>query len=135
MEEQQGYDLDAHDVRPMSQTGVEMTLLDPAGKATGVKLVVRGTDSAEYQDTLKAHVKRAVDRAPRKPTDEEKEAEFWELNATLLAGWSGLFSGGKEFAYSPANAARLIREHPYIFEQVLRFSRERANFLRGPARA
>lgn len=136
------YDLDAHDPRPKSQQGVEMELLDPAGKPTGIKLQVRGTDCDAYNAMLQDQVRREIERRPRKATEEEKNAEFWELHATLIAGWpSGTFTrkgpDGQRapFEYSPANAARLLEDYPYIFEQVRRFADKRANFLPGPEKS
>jgi hypothetical protein len=108
-------------------------LLDPAGRPTKVKLRVRGTDSAAYNDMLKEQVRRAVERQPRKATEEEKNAEFWELHATLIVGWTGMHLKGQPYDYTPENAARLLEEYSWVFEQVRRFADNRANFLPGPA--
>jgi hypothetical protein len=137
MEKQEGFDLSAVDIRPRSQEGVEMPLLDPAGRATGVILLVRGTDSDAYTEMFKEQVRRGVARAPRKQTEEEKNQEFWELHATLIAGWRGtrLMLGGKPLEYSPANAANLLEQYAWVWEQVRRFADNRANFLPGPSRS
>ena len=127
------YDLDHHDPRPKAQEGVEMPLLDPAGRRTPVVLRVRGTDCEAYNDKLKAQIRRRTERGPAKISEEERNAEFWELHATLLAGWSGLTKGGQPFEYSPKNAALLLEQHAYIFEQVRGFADHRANFLPGSA--
>jgi hypothetical protein len=129
------FDLDAHDPRPRAEEGVAMVLLDPRGRATAVTLQVRGTDCELYNALLQAHTRRRLERAPRKTTPAESEAEFYELHATLLAGWpAGTFQRkGQPFEYSPSNAAQLLRDYPYILEQVRRFADERANFLPGSA--
>lgn len=128
-----GFDLQSVDVRSRSQEGVEMPLIDPAGRPTGIVLLVRGTDCQAYSDMLKEQLRRATARAPRKPTEEERNAEFYELHATLVAGWQGkpMLLGGQPFEYSPANAAKLLEQYAWIFEQVRRFSDNRANFLPG----
>lgn len=133
MSEGAKFDLAAVDPRPRAQEGVDMPLLDPAGRETGVVLRVRGTDAKAYNDMLQEQLRRRVQRAPRKPTEEESNAEWYELHATLVAGWSGLYLAGQPFEYSPANAERLLREYAYIFEQVRRFADDRRNFLPGPA--
>jgi len=126
------FDLDAHDVRAKAQEGVWMTLLDPARRATGAQFLVRGSDAEEYQLMLKEQIKRWVSRAPQRPTEQEREFEFWELNATLVAGWKGLKTKTGLLVYSPAECQRLLKEQSYIFEQVRRFADDRANFLPGP---
>jgi hypothetical protein len=125
------FDLAKSDPRPRSEEGVDMLLLDPAGHATGVTLRVRGTDSRAYQDKLQQQTQRRMERGPRKATEAEGRAEHYELQATLLAGWTGLSLAGEPFAYSPKNAARLLEDYAYIHEQVVRFSLDRRNFLPG----
>lgn len=131
------FELDKVDVKPRSQEGVEMELLDPAGNPTGVILIVRGTDAAAYKDKLREHTKRAVDRASRAQTQEERDREFLELHATLIAGWKGkpLTRNGAALTYSQENAVSLLDQYDWIFEQVRRFADRRANFLPGPSAA
>lgn len=131
------FELDKVDVKPRSQEGVEMELLDPAGNPTGVILIVRGTDSEAYKDKLCEHTKRAVDRQSRAQTQGERDREFLELHATLIAGWKGkpLTRAGAPLPYSAENAASLLDQYDWIFEQVRRFADRRANFLPGPSTA
>lgn len=133
MSQETPFNVDAFDVRPKSQEGVWMTLLDPRRLPTGARFLIRGTDSDAYNDMLKAQIRRWADRAPRKATEDEKDAEFWELHATLIADWSGMATNDGPLPFSPAVAARLLKANSYIFEQVRRFADDRANFLPGPA--
>lgn len=128
----EGLDLETVDVRPLSQQGVPMVLMDPAGKPTKVTLLVRGTDCAAYDEKMKEHIRRGVDRA-RKATELERNHEFWDLHATLVAGWSGIKKGGQPLAYSHEAAAKLLEEYQWIFEQVRQFADRRANFLPAPS--
>lgn len=130
------FDLDGVDVRPRSQEGVEMPLLDPAGNDTGVILLVRGTDSEAYKDKMAEQVRRKMDRQGRNQTQEERNEEWWELHATLIADWRGvpMMRGGKPLEYSPKNAASFLEQYDWAFEQVRRFADRRANFLPGPAK-
>jgi hypothetical protein len=128
------FELDAVDVRPRAQEGAEMELLDPAGNPTGVILLVRGTDSEAYRSKMREQVQRQINRNGRKPTSEQRDQEFWELHATLIAGWKGraLMQGGKPLEYSADNAARFLEQYDWAFEQVRRFADKRENFLPGP---
>lgn len=129
------FELDAVDVRGRAQEGVDMLLLDPAGNDTGVVLVVRGFDSRAYKDVVERQLRHRTEIHPRKLSEAESKAEFYEENAALLAGWKGkpFTRGGKAFEYSPANAALLLQEYDWILEQVRAFARNRRNFLPGSA--
>lgn len=124
------------DYVPRQQEGVEMTYIDPYGKETLLKLRVRGTDSAAYTRALEDRVKAEMERGQRKQTDEEKDAEFWALQATMVCGWNykiALAEGQPGLEYSPANAALVLKARPDMWEQVRVFARDRANFLPGSA--
>lgn len=124
------------DYRPRQQDGVEMAYIAPDGKATPLKLRVRGTDAPAYQRALEDSVKAQMERGPRKQTDEEKDAEFWALQATMVCGWNAkivLVEGQPGLEYSAANAAQVLRARPDMWEQVRVFARDRANFLPGSA--
>lgn len=132
-------DLSGFDIRAPSQEGSEMRLLDPTGRETNVVFKVRGTDSEAYNGKMKEHLRRGVARAPRKPTEEERNAEFWELHATLVVSWSParirFDKGGEELDCTPSNVATVLERHSWILEQVQSFAYRRANFLPGPATA
>lgn len=131
-------DLSGFDLRVRSQEGTEMPLLDPAGRATNVAFGVRSTDSEAYNDKLKEQLRRDAERAPRKATEEERAAEFWELHATLVPWWKPakivFDKGGPALECTPANVAAVLERHQWVFEQVRRYSDKRANFLPGPAK-
>jgi murein L,D-transpeptidase YafK len=129
------FELDKVDVKPRSQEGVEMELLDPARKPTGVILIVRGTDSDAYKTKMREQIEaRANQRVDA--TFDQRNREFWELHATLVAGWKGraLMLGGKPLAYSQAAAAQFLEQYDWAYEQVREFANRRQNFLPGPAR-
>lgn len=122
------------DYRPRAQEGVEMTYVRPDGTPTPLKLRVRGTDSVAYQRKLEGNVKADMERGLVKQTAQEKETEFWELQATLLCGWTpriALEEGKPGVEYSEANAALLLRARADMWEQVRLFARNRENFLPG----
>jgi hypothetical protein len=133
-------DLSAFDTRARAQEGVDMPLLDPAGFATRAVLRVRGMDSQVYQDALTKFVRAGAERG-RKRTSEERDAEFLEVQATLVAGWSVdgkpaalvFEKDGKPLECTPANVARVLREHAWVLAQVIAFAERRQNFLPGSA--
>lgn len=128
-------DLSMFDGRAGAQEGVDMPLRNPLGQRTNVVLRVRGIDSQAYEDTSKAQIRRRNERLPASPTEAERTADFWQLQASLVAGWTParirFEKGGDELDCTPANVARVLEQHPWIFEQVMEFSRKRANFLPG----
>lgn len=124
------------DYRPRAQEGVEMTYIAPDGAPTPLKLRVRGTDSAAYQRALEDSVKAQMERGQRKQTDEEKDAEFWAMQGSLVCGWNyriALAEGQPGLEYSESNAAQVLRARPDMWEQVRVFARDRLNFLPGSA--
>lgn len=130
-------DLSGFDVRPKSQEGVEMPLLDPAGRTTNVVLGVRGIDSQAYADKAKEHIRRRTARAPSRASEAERNAEWWEQQATLVAWWKPekivFEKGGQPLQCTPANVAAVLEVHSWVYEQVLKVANDRANFLPGPA--
>lgn len=131
----QPFDLSTVDPKPRSNAGVEMQLLSAGRPVPNVFILVRGRDCDAYQLKSDDIVARDLARGQLKQTPEEKNAEFWELQATLVAGWRprlALAKGEQALEYSPQNAAKLLERHKWIFEQVLNFSRDRENFLPGP---
>lgn len=130
-------DLTKLDVKPRAQDGVEMALIDPAGNRTGAFLRVRGLDSQAYRERFEDQQRGRLERAGRKQSQDEKNAEFWELQGVLVCGWRPKLviapTDQAPLEYSHENAVRLLREHPFIWEQVYAFSQERANFLPGSA--
>lgn len=129
------FDLDAVDVRGRAQEGVEMPVLDLSGQDTGFVLLVRGFDSEAYKAVVERQLRHRVEIQPRKLTEAESKAEFYEEQATLVAGWKGKTPrrGGKPLEYSHANAMQLLRDFDFILEQVRTFARARRNFLPGSA--
>lgn len=134
-------DLSGLDIRPKAQEGVPMPLHSPAGQPTRVVFLVRGVDSEAYNATFRAQQERRRQLLPRKLTDAEKTAEHWQLQAALVAGWTVdgkpaaivLEKGGAPLECTPANVAKVLEQHTWIYEQVLSFATSRANFLPGPA--
>lgn len=133
-------DLSAFDTRERAQEGVDMPLLDPKGYPTGATVRVRGMDSQVYKGALEKFLSMSADLG-RKPTQEERDAEFLKVQANLVAGWhvngkpaALIFEkGGEALECTPANVARVLRDHAWVEQQVSQFAGRRANFLPGPA--
>jgi hypothetical protein len=80
-----------------------MVLLDPRGRPPPSSCRCAAPTASSTTRSCEAHTRRRLERAPRKTTPAESEAEFYELHATLLAGWpAGTFQRkGQPFEYSP----------------------------------
>lgn len=131
-------DLSGFDVRSQAQEGVEVALLDPAGRKTRVMLRVRGMDSQAYRDALDRYLRDGAERG-RARTQEERNEEFLSVQATLIAAWTidgkpaalVFEKGGKPLECTPENVAKVLREHSWVHGQVISFAERRANFLPG----
>jgi len=126
-------DLAAFDTRGGANEGRELELKSPDGRATGIRLVLRGADSDAYEAARRAQA--AANRAAllknrqKQFTLEELDEQALELLVAATAGWSAFSWKGEAFAYTAANARKLYREFPHFREQADAFLAERANFL------
>lgn len=126
-------DLSALDTRKGADGGFDLQLKHPGTGETlaGWVVRVRGYDSAAYQEILREHQRRRLERSRAKRiTVEELEAESLEAAAVLLVGWPDNFNlDGQPFAWSEANARTLLGRFPWIREQVETGAADRGNFL------
>ena len=94
---------------------------------------VRGTDSDAFTRANDELQQRRMARLPQeKPTPESIREDALELSASLVAGWPypGSFEReGEQLPYTAFNARLLLRQYPWIREQVEGFAQTRANFL------
>lgn len=129
-----GIDLDALDTRRASEEGVELQLKDPRhGAPLAAWVRVRGYDSASYDDAQVELQRRRIQRMPaERPTPETLREDALDLAASLVAGWRGLTRAGAPIAYSAPAARALLRDYPWVREQVEAFAAQRANFLPPP---
>jgi len=132
-------DLSALDTRKGAEAGFELQLKHPVtGEIlAGWLLKIRGYDAPAYQEVLREHQRRRLERSRNKRiTVEELEAESLEAAAVLVMGWPDQFNlEGQPFAWSEANARALLGRFPWIREQVETGAADRGNFLPGSAKS
>lgn len=112
--------------RDRANQGERMPLALPDGTPTDQYLVIRGADS----DTVRAAIddfrrdllrlSAVEDKAER--TTGESQARI-RLTSAMVAGWSF------DEPFTDAALAELLREAPYIADQVQRFTEDRQRFF------
>jgi hypothetical protein len=121
--------------RDRANEGVLLDLLGPDGEPLGISIVLRGVDSDAYRQAndafnramvrLAAAVRaQGADATLLVSTQADKESAQLAACAALVAGWTGV-----EEEYSPEAAIELLREAPYIRDQVYNAAHERDRFL------
>lgn len=108
---------------------------------TGEKLdcwmMVAGRDSDVYQKGLRSISNRRIQQVNRNPasisttvTAEKQKEEEYELVSKAVLDWGGfLDEDDNEMPFSQENVLAVLREFPWVFEQVDAFIANRANFL------
>lgn len=126
-------------VSRFAEEGAELELVDPAGKRTGWKWRLRGTDAPSMQALALGHRRRRLEQLARTGEDRVDPATFDEealeqmVAATL--SWEGCeLEDGVPFECNPPNVRAALAEK-WIREQVAEFIRKRANFLHRSASA
>lgn len=108
------------------EKGIELELLDEAGAAIGLKLVVYGPDSERARSSLKAVAKEFADKAEAAgtlaPAGDDADERMVAYLSKIVGGWSPNPSiGGKAVVFSEENAR--------VFFSRFRIFREQAEFV------
>ena len=127
-------DLDKLDTVRGGDEGYLLELRSPDETPLPGRMRVRSFDSRTYTELRDEQQRRRLRAAGggKRPTVEQLEQEALELTAVLIMGWDIQFKvKGEPFAYSAANALKLVQNFPWVREQVERAAAQRANFLPG----
>lgn len=133
-------DLVKNDPATIAEAGYEFTVTLPDGKSTDAKVKVRGENSKtvrEYGRRIFQERQMQAQMAKRRGKDPEDltlaEAEELAVNGavTRIISWSGIGEGGKEVPFTPENAKRILKEYPFIRDQVMEASNDITNFPHG----
>lgn len=114
---------------------VEMPLYHPAtGEKLDIGLKVVGDDSAEARQKKRKLVEEYQKKAPRNDVSRLSMADDEEfghrLTASYIVGFTGpMKKDGKKLEYSKQAALDIVKEHPWIAEQVRNYVADRANFM------
>lgn len=133
-------DLSKLNVNKQSEEGYEFELLHPVtNEPVGAKITIRGEQSSTVRNYSKKkynEYKLREQQAKRRGREVEEltldEAEELAVESAVarIIGWSGITEDGKkELAFSPENAAIVLKEHSWIRDAIMEASQNLANFL------
>lgn len=135
-----GFDLSKNNLSKKAEDGYSFELCLPTGEATGAFLTVRGALSPK----VKAFGKKKFDEMQRKETmarrkgretdpitlDEAEEMAVESAGIRLLA-WEGILEEGVEVEFNEANVKRILTDHSWIREEIIKASDELENFTKS----
>lgn len=131
-------DLSKNNFAEIAEAGYKFELKFPGtGEGAGAFVTVRGNQSK----TVKAFARKkyseykAREQAARrrgKDVDDisldEAEDIAVESAVVRLMAWEGIAEGGKPVEFNKENAIRILKEHPWIREQIMEESDQLVNF-------
>ena len=134
-----GFDLAKNNFAEKAEAGYEFELMIPEiNEKTGAFITVRGAESPK----VKQHGRRKFNEmqfkehnAKKKGKDLEPitldEAEEMAIESALvrIISWKGLEEKGKDLEFNEENARRVLKDHPWIREQVINESNQLSNFI------
>lgn len=133
------FDLIKNNLSEKAECGYEFELLIPeVQEKTGAFITVRGVQSAKVKQYSrkkfnemqhKEHMakKRGKDLDPM--TLDEAEDMAVESALIRIISWKGFEEDGKEVKFTEENARRILKDHPWIREQILAESDMLSNFI------
>ena len=131
------FDLSKNDVSKSAEAGYEFELVLPgSGDATGAFITVRGEQSPVVKTFAKKkynEYQMQVQAAKRKGKDfelglEEAEEMSIESATNRVISWRGIANEGAEVPFTKEACATILKDHPWIREQVLEESQQAYNF-------
>lgn len=137
------FDIFEQDYSKAAESAFEFELKLPTGADSGAKLQVIGGQSSTIRNYNKRKYQEYQQRqqiAKRKGKDDElslDEAEELAIEnaAVRLVGWKGIQEKGKDVPYSKEKANEILKQHPWIREQIIQESEDILNFPPKPSRS
>lgn len=137
-----GFDLKKNNLAEMAEAGYKFELTLPeVNTPTGAFVTVRGKESdivkkyarkrfAELQYKENAQRSRNRNNEVTPMTIEEAEDLAVDTAYVRIISWEGFEEGGKELEFNEANAKKVLKEHPWIRDQVVAESDMLVNFIK-----
>lgn len=131
------FDLEKNNLSKAAEAGYKFELLVPGtDEPTGAFITVRGAQSKKVKEHAKKKYQELKQRevmARRKGKDDElslAEAEELAIETAIvrIIDWEGLGEGGVAIPFNQENAERVLKEHPWIREQIMNESDQLLNF-------
>ena len=126
-------------VSEVSESGIDIELVHPAtGEGLDAWVRVRGKDSRTVQNHARKIVndmqkREKIARGKNKDADmsiEELEMLAVERAVVRIISWRGIEEDGQPVPFTVENATRILKDNPWIREQVLENSDDLTGFFR-----
>ena len=126
-------------VSEVSESGIDIELVHPAtGEGLDAWVRVRGKDSRTVQNHARKVVndmqkREKIARGKNKDADmsiEELEMLAVERAVIRIISWRGIEEDGQPVPFTVENATRVLKDNPWIREQVLENSDDLTEFFR-----
>ena len=126
-------------VSEVSESGIDIELVHPAtGEGLDAWVRVRGKDSRSVQNHARKVVndmqkREKIARGKNKDADmsiEELEMLAVERAVVRIISWRGIEEDGQPVPFTVENATRILKDNPWIREQVLENSDDLTGFFR-----
>lgn len=126
-------------VSEVSESGIDIELVHPAtGEGLDAWVRVRGKDSRTVQNHARKVVndmqkREKIARGKNKDADmsiEELEMLAVERAVIRIISWRGIEEDGQPVPFTVENATRILKDNPWIREQVLENSDDLTGFFR-----
>lgn len=113
------------------EAGTEVQITHPGtGEPLGIVMQVAGPDSKRQKAATALVIAERAELRLRKITAARMEEEGNRIAAASIISWKGVMENGEEIEYSPSTALGLLTRYPFIREQIVAYSSDRANFLK-----
>lgn len=132
------FDLSKNNLAEKAEAGYEFEVIVPGTvEATDFFIKVRGTESTAVRTysrkkfkemQLKEQMAKRKNKEVPVPELEEIEEELLEVAVGRIITWRGIFDNKVEVAFSQENARKILSEHTWIRDLVLKESNEIENF-------
>ena len=126
-------------VSEVSESGIDIELVHPAtGEGLDAWVRVRGKDSRTVQNHTRKVVndmqkREKIAKGKNKDADlsiEELEMLAVERAVVRIISWRGIEEDGQPVPFTVENATRILKDNPWIREQVLENSDDLTGFFR-----
>lgn len=126
-------------VSEVSESGIDIELVHPAtGEGLDAWVRVRGKDSRTVQNHARKVVndmqkREKIAKGKNKDADlsiEELEMLAVERAVIRIISWRGIEEDGQPVPFTVENATRILKDNPWIREQVLENSDDLTGFFR-----
>jgi hypothetical protein len=131
------FDIKKNDPTKLAEAGHTFKIETPDGEVQDATVTVRGTNSPKVKDFLRtSHNQwRMRDAQAKKRGKEPEDLTIDELEdfgirsaVVRIIGWKGIEEDGKVIVFSPEEAVRLMTEHAFLRDAVVKESDNALNF-------